>query len=101
MAESPREPVISSPMEDLYRIGEAAKALGVRGETLRRWEQEGKLEVSRSSGGQRRVSAKEVSRLLAERRKLHAPISSDTVRNRFPGIITEVKRDKVMATVEI
>jgi DNA-binding transcriptional MerR regulator len=34
-----------------YRTGEAAKLLGVRMETLRRWEQEGKLCTGGSAGG--------------------------------------------------
>jgi len=88
-------------MDDLYRIGDAAKALGVRVETLRRWEKEGKVAVTRSAGGQRQIAAAEVARLLLEQRKQQAPIASESVRNHFRGIITEVKRDKVMATVEI
>ncbi|MBI4261586.1 MAG: MerR family DNA-binding transcriptional regulator, partial [Actinobacteria bacterium] len=33
-------------------MGEAAEILGVRVETLRRWEREGKLRSTRTSGGQ-------------------------------------------------
>lgn len=85
-----------------YRIGEAARALGVRVETLRRWESEGKLETSRTSGGQRLVPAKEVARLLAERRASSATGQALTSRrNAFPGVITKVTRDKVSALVEI
>src|SRR4051812_50126489 len=54
--------------EETYRMGEAASALGVRVETLRRWERDGKLKTKRSSGGQRLVAASEVARLLNERR---------------------------------
>jgi molybdopterin-binding protein len=87
-------------MDDTYRIGEAAAALGVRVETLRRWEREGKLTTTRSPGGQRVVPAGEVARLLAERRtKTRVEVGS--ARNRFPGVITEVKRDGLAATVEI
>jgi molybdopterin-binding protein len=84
-----------------YRIGEAAKALGVRVETLRRWEQQGRLETTRTVGGQRIVPASEVARLMAERRA-EAPSPSHTSRrNAFPGVITKVTRDKVSALVEI
>jgi molybdopterin-binding protein len=83
-----------------YRIGEAAAMLGVRVETLRRWEGDGRLETVRTAGGQRRVPAAEVARLLAERRE-HPRIAAQSVRNRFPGVVTEVKRDKLAATVEI
>jgi len=83
-----------------YRIGEAAAALGVRVETLRRWERDGKLRTSRTEGGQRIVAASEVARLLAERSG-RVPIAQASQRNRFPGVITEVRRDKLAATVEI
>jgi excisionase family DNA binding protein len=85
---------------DAYRIGEAAEMLGVRVETLRRWERAGKLETTRTSGGQRLVPASEVARVLGERRE-HPRVTSGSVRNRLPGVITEVKRDRVAATVEI
>jgi molybdopterin-binding protein len=85
---------------ETYRIGEAAELLGVRVETLRRWELDGKLKVRRTSGGQRLVLATEVARLLAQRRG-QRPIASASQRNRFAGIITDVKKDTLAATVEI
>jgi molybdopterin-binding protein len=87
-------------MSDAYRIGEAAKALGVRVETLRRWEREGKLAMRRTDGGQRVVAAAEVARLPAERHG-QRPILAGSARNRFPGVITEIRRDALSATVEI
>jgi molybdopterin-binding protein len=87
-------------MAETYRIGEAAAMLGVRIETLRRWEREGVLTMQRTSGGQRLVPAAEVARLLGERRG-HAKVTAGSVRNRLPGIVTEIKRDKLAATVEI
>jgi molybdopterin-binding protein len=87
-------------MPDTYRIGEAAEILGVRVETLRRWERDGKLKTQRTSGGQRLVAAKEVARLLSEGRS-QEPIIAGSARNRFPGVITEIKTDKLSATVEI
>jgi molybdopterin-binding protein len=93
-------PVSSSPMADGYRIGEAAEMLGVRVETLRRWEREGALATTRTKGGQRLVPGAEIARLLAERRKRNA-VTGGSVRNRFPGVVTEVKRDKLAATVEL
>jgi molybdopterin-binding protein len=86
--------------EERYRIGEAAAMLGVRVETLRRWEREGKLEIERTKGGQRLVPATEVARLLSARRE-RPRVTAGSVRNRFPGVVTEVKRDKLAATVEI
>lgn len=85
---------------DTYRIGEAARLLGVRVETLRRWEHDGKLTVERTSGGQRVVAAAEVARLLALRQEMRA-VAARSARNRFPGVITDIKRDTLSATVEI
>jgi molybdopterin-binding protein len=85
---------------DTYRIGEAARLLGVRVETLRRWERDGKVSVKRTPGGQRVISASEVARLLALRRHSRSA-AARSARNRFPGVITEIKRDELSATVEI
>ena len=85
---------------DGYRIGQAAEAIGVRVETLRRWERDGKLTTVRTSGGQRLVPATEVSRLVAQRRAERAPAAASR-RNAFPGVITKVTRDRVSALVEI
>jgi molybdopterin-binding protein len=87
-------------MADTYRIGEAAELLGVRVETVRRWEREGKLKATRTSGGQRMVPATEVARLLATQHGRNR-VTGGSVRNRFPGIVTEIKRDELAATVEI
>ncbi|MEX0984852.1 MAG: helix-turn-helix transcriptional regulator [Actinomycetota bacterium] len=87
--------------EEKMRIGEAAAALGVRVETLRRWDREGTLSTERTSGGQRLVPIAEVARLLAERRA-NAPAPAHTSRrNAFPGIVTKVTKDTVSALVEI
>jgi molybdopterin-binding protein len=89
--------------EPSVRIGEAAEALGVSVETLRRWETKGTLTVTRSPGGQRLVAAAELSRQLAMRRKKPEwrPIVAQSARNRFAGIVTRVERDGVAPDVEV
>ncbi|MEX2275575.1 MAG: TOBE domain-containing protein [Actinomycetota bacterium] len=87
--------------EDGFRIGQAAQVLGVRVETLRRWEKVGKLSTVRTEGGQRIVPPAELSRLIAERRPHDAHGTASSLRNRFPGVVVAVERDKVAATVEI
>ena len=85
------------------RIGQAAEVLGVSVDTIRRWAEDGTLKTKRSGGGQRLVSAAEVRRLLATRRKA-APqrsISAQSARNRFPGVVTRVEVDRVAAIVEV
>src|SRR5256885_11617044 len=83
----------------LIRIGRAAEALGVSVETLRRWEAQGTLSVTRSRGGQRLIDATELSRRLAQRRRARGdrPIVAQSARNRFTGIVTRIERDRVAA----
>ncbi len=85
------------------RIGLAAEMLGISVETLRRWEAEGRLRTRRSEGGQRLVPLAEVTRVLAERRAAPAdrPVVAQSARNRFPGIVTRIQRDGIVAVVEI
>ncbi len=77
--------------------------LGVSVETLRRWEADGRLSMTRSEGGQRLVEMEQVSRLLDERRKASTdrPIVAQSARNRFAGIVTRIERDRVAAVVEV
>src|SRR5919199_4095186 len=81
-------------------LGDAAKALGVSVDTLRRWDAAGKLTTSRDSRNRRRVPAAEVERLRArpDRHRTGQPLSA---RNRFPGVVRSVEADGVMALVEI
>ena len=85
------------------RVGHAAEMLGVSVETLRRWEQEGRLRMDRSEGGQRLVPIEEITRLLAERRRQSSdrPIVAQSARNRFAGIVTRIEKDRVAAVVEV
>ena len=81
-------------------LGEAAKALGVSLDTLRRWDRDGKLRTTRDSRNRRRVPASELTRLGSrpQRHRAGAPLSA---RNRFRGVVTSVEVDGVMALVEI
>jgi molybdopterin-binding protein len=85
------------------RVGHAAEMLGVSVETLRRWEQEGRLRMDRSDGGQRLVPIEEITRLLSERRRQASdrPIVAQSARNRFSGIVTRIEKDRVAAVVEV
>ncbi|MEA2661713.1 MAG: hypothetical protein QOH08_1285 [Chloroflexota bacterium] len=89
--------------QEPLRIGQAAEVLGVSVDTIRRWAEDGSLKTTRSSGGQRLVSAAEVRRLLGARRKAapQRPIAAQSARNRFPGVVTSVEVDRVAAVVEV
>jgi molybdopterin-binding protein len=81
-------------------LGDAARAIGVSADTLRRWDRAGKLRTTRDERNRRRVPAAEVARLSARPRRQPA---GDTLsaRNRFAGVVTSVEVDGVMALVEL
>jgi len=84
------------------RLGEAAELLGVSTDTVRRWVDAGKLRARRTAGGQRSVEGAELARFAVSHATVHATAASThSARNRFPGIITRIIRDKVSAQVEI
>jgi molybdopterin-binding protein len=83
-------------MDDGIRIGAAAQAIGVSVDTLRRWERDGRVTFERR-GGRRVLPPGELARLLRERST--NPRSS--ARNRLTGIVVEVKRDGIMAQVDL
>ena len=86
-------------MSDLS-LGDAAKALGVSVDTLRRWDRDGKLRTTRDAQNRRRVPAGEVER-LSERPARHRTGEPLSARNRFPGVVRSVEVDGVMALVEL
>jgi len=81
-------------------LGDAARAIGVSTDTLRRWERDGKLRTRRDRANRRRVARADVER-LAERPQRHRAGDSLSARNRFPGVVRSVQVDGVMALVEI
>lgn len=87
----------------VIRLGEAAEILGVSPDTVRRWSDRGLLPFRRSAGGQRLVERADVTRLLAERRRSghDRPIVAQSARNRFPGVVTRIERDRIVGLVEV
>ena len=81
-------------------LGEAAKAIGVSQDTLRRWDRSGKLHTHRDERNRRMVPAREVRRLTT-RRTRHATGARLSARNRLDGTVRSVEVDGVMALVEI
>jgi molybdopterin-binding protein len=87
-------------MESDVTLGEAANALGVSLDTLRRWDRSGKLKTFRDPHNRRRVPLTEIERLTRTPRR-HRAGSSLSARNRLAGIVRSVEIDGVMALVEI
>src|SRR2546421_4960175 len=87
-------------MPEGLTLGEAAKAIGVSVDTLRRWERAGKLRAVRDDRNRRLIPKREVAR-LARGPQRHRAGDSLSARNRFPGRVVSVESDGVMALVEI
>jgi molybdopterin-binding protein len=81
-------------------LGEAAKAIGVSADTLRRWDKSGKVQTRRDARNRRIVSAAEVRR-LTQRPARHTTGGQGSARNRLTGTIRSVEVDGVMALVEM
>lgn len=84
-------------MEGLLRIGEVAKAVGVSVDTLRRWEADGRVTFVRR-GRQRWLPADQLGELVRSRA---TTAGRSSARNRMEGIVVAVRRDEVMAQVEL
>jgi molybdopterin-binding protein len=82
--------------KELYSASEAARALGISIDTLRRWDREGRIETTRDRANRRLVAAREIDRLRGDAARAHL-----SARNRFNGVVTDVKTDGLMAQVEL
>jgi molybdopterin-binding protein len=82
--------------KQLYTASEAASALGISIDTLRRWDKSGRIKVQRDAGNRRVVAASEIDRVRGDAGGAHI-----SARNRFNGIVTDVKVDGLMAQVEL
>jgi molybdopterin-binding protein len=84
----------------MVKASEAARALGISLDTLRRWDREGRIRVVRDGSNRRMVPRSEVER-LSGRLPRALTGASLSARNRLPGIVRSVEADGVMALVEI
>ena len=83
------------PRQTTYTAAEAARALGISIDTLRRWDRSGRIRTQRDAANRRLVPASEIERLKgAEGDRMSA-------RNHFRGVVREVKVDGLLAQVEI
>ncbi|MGH2572627.1 MAG: TOBE domain-containing protein [Actinomycetota bacterium] len=86
--------------ERLMRASEAARAMGISLDTLRRWDREGRIRAVRDRSNRRQVPVSEVERLSG--RVPHVRTGANlSARNRLSGVVRSVDADGVMALVEI
>ncbi|HVW90801.1 MAG TPA: TOBE domain-containing protein [Gaiellaceae bacterium] len=80
---------------EFYPASDAAQALGISLDTLRRWDRDGLIETSRDASNRRIVAASEIERLRG------SGTEHLSARNRFSGTVSELKIEGLMAQVEI
>ena len=81
--------------KELYTAQEAAHALGISLDTLRRWDRSGRIQTERDTANRRVVRAAELERLRGE------ADDALSARNRFTGVVRSVEVDGLLAQVEI
>ena len=82
--------------KQIYTASEAARALGISLDTLRRWDRQGLIETTRDHSNRRLVAATEIERL----RGAHGN-GGLSARNRLRGVVSDVKVDGLLAQVEL
>ncbi|HZI97370.1 MAG TPA: TOBE domain-containing protein [Actinomycetales bacterium] len=82
------------------RVSEAARLLGVSDDTVRRWADQGRLDVSTGSRGRQVIDGRALAVLAQELADAPGP-SHRSARNSLPGIVTKVTKDGVMAQVDL
>ena len=90
----------------VYRFAEAAALLGVSDDTMRRWADAGRFATARTADGHSGVEGVALAALARDVASL-PPEGSEaspqrvSARNSLRGIVTAVKRDTVMAQVDL
>ena len=82
-------------MKDLLTSTEAARALGVSVDTLRRWDRAGRIRTQRDAANRRLVPRAEIERLRGGSR------DELSARNRLRGVVRDVQVEGLLAQVEI
>ena len=83
------------------RIGQGAKLLSVGTDTIRTWIDDGRILSSRTDGGHRVIKGVDLATFLKNSESDPSIANHLSARNRFLGIVTNVKKDNVMTQIEI
>jgi molybdopterin-binding protein len=82
----------------MLTAGEAARALGISLDTLRRWDRQGRIRTTRDAANRRLVARSEVVRLTGGGAPTGGGLSA---RNRLRGVVRSVEVEGMVARVEI
>ena len=78
-------------------ISDAASLLGVSDDTVRRWAEQGRLDLVRAPNGRSAVEGSQLAALALELAEAPDRPAGASARNSLRGIVTKVVRDTVMA----
>src|SRR5262249_60311283 len=85
-----------------YRVGRGAELIGVSADPVRGWVDDGRFGPSQREGGERLVEGVALAKFLTETAPAgDEPPVLESARNRFPGIVTRVEKDGLVAVVHI
>ena len=85
------------------RIREAAGYIGVSDDTVRRWIDHGALTATTDSAGRKVIDGYELATFArSQATSARNPLAvGSSARNRFVGLVTDIRKDNVMAQVEL
>ena len=83
-----------------YNLSHAGRLLGVSGDTVRRWADAGRLPSETDAKGRRVVQGADLA-AFAQSLADEPKDRGTSARNRFPGLVTRVQADGVVAQVDI
>src|SRR4249919_3699493 len=83
------------PKQKTYTAAEAARALGISLDTLRRWDRSGRIRTQRDGSNRRIVPVSEIDRLKG------ADSDGMSARNHFRGVVRSVEVDGLLAQIEL
>jgi len=89
-----------------FKISEAAALLGVSDDTVRRWGETGKLRIRKSDSGPQVIDGVDLVPVMTDAAAASPlttafPQARASARNRLTGIVTAVRKDTVMAQVDL
>ena len=90
------------PPMSTYKMGQAAELLGVSVDTVRRWADGGRIDTVRTAGGHRLIDGVALAKFAVEMASNHPTVPvTESARNHFIGLVTDVVKDGVMAHVKL
>ena len=89
---------MSTPPE--YSLSHAARLLGVSSDTVRRWADAGRFPTTTGSGSRRSILGADLA-ALAQSLADEPDTPRSSARNAFPGLVTRVQMDSIVAQVDI